>query len=1055
VNRAIAWFAENHVAANLLMLMLIMGGLASLPTIQQKTFPDIDVEMIDVEVEYLGATPEEVEQSVCIRIEEEIHGITGIERINSTASEGECRVRAELISGYPVDRALSEIKNKVDGIDTFPQETEKPIVSHVTIKRQALKIALSGRASEHALKMHGQRIRDEIAGLPDVTQVDLINARDYEISIEVPESSLRRHGLTFDDVVAAVRRGSLDRPGGAIKTRAGEVLLRTKGQAYVGRDFEEIVVMTRPDGTRLLLREVAEVVDGFEDEDRYATFDAEPAVLIQVSRVGNQRVLDLVQTVRTYLEDASRHLPDGIKLTVWEDDAQALRERVDTLLGAGVFGFALVFALLAAFLRLRLAFWVAIGVPISFLGALFLFPFFDVSINVLSLFGFIVALGILVDDAIVVGENVHRHQEQAEEPLQASIRGAQEVSVPVIFGVLTSMVAFLPFSLIESQLVLPAHLAHMRIEVREASSAGEPASQLSARWKRLQRTLSGSLERAAQRFYRPALDRVLEWRYASMAGAVAMLMVAGSLAVAGHMRFSFFPAIDSDYISARISLAQGTPVETTMAAVSELESAARRLQAALDEQYGGGDASLIRHVFVSLGEQPTSGGGTGARPEGMRATGSHVGEVRIALQPGDARPRTAREIAQMWRDEVPAIPGVEELVLQSALFSAGDPISIELRSDSEELIEASESLKARLAEYPGVFDIADSFRDGKDEIKLSILPAAQALGVTLDDLARQVRQAFYGEEVQRVQRGRDDVRVMVRYPESQRRSLDDLDELRIRTPDGGEVPFYAVARAERGRGFATIRRADRQRVIGVTADLDPTRANANEILADLRAGFLPELLAAHPGLGYGLEGEQRQQREMLGSLVRNFSLALLGIYALLAIPLRSYLQPLIIMAVIPFGFVGAVVGHLVRGLTLNMLSILGVVALAGMVVNSSLVLVHYINQRRSEGASIDQAVRDAGLARFRPIVLTAITTFAGLAPLLSETSVSAQFLLPMAASVAFGVVFASAISLLLVPASYLVLDDIQKLFGRSLSEQARPTGPNEAAEAARVRVVGE
>ncbi len=1063
MKRAIAWFAENSVAANLLMGVLVVGGLASLPLIQQKTFPDIEVEVIQVGVTYLGAAPEEVEEGVCVRIEEEIQGIEGIERISSSAAEGACGVTAELLSGFTVDRALADIKNAVDSISTFPEETEKPIVNHFTIKRNAVQIALWGDAEEKALKVWGERLRDEISALADVTQVDLAAARDYEISVEVSEESLRRHGLTFDQVADAVRRSSLDLPGGSIKTRAGEVLLRTKGQAYRGEEFESLVVLTREDGTRLLLGEVAEVVDGFEDDDRYARFNGQPAVLIQVFRVGDQRVLDLVRQVKAYVAQASPDLPDGLNLTVWRDSSQVLRDRLRILIENGLGGFILVFVVLALFLRLRLAFWVAIGVPISFLGALLFFPGLGISIDVISLFAFILVLGLLVDDAIVVGENIHTHQERDEAPLPAAVRGAQEVSVPVIFGVLTTVAAFLPlifspgpfgqifgaigmvviaclfFSVVEAQLVLPAHLGHHAVKKKERTA--RPGS-VRARWKRVQGVLADSLRRFAETRYRPALDRVLEWRYATLAVGVSALLVCLSMVASGHIRFAFFPPVESDYVSATLTMPQGTPVETTAAAIRELERAALQVKGELDVEHPG-VAPVVKHVLASVGSQPSigsrgAGGGAGS------GSGSHLGEVSIELLGGDERPLTAAAVSERWRALAPELPDVEELVFSSDLFSAGDPIDIQLQATDVERLQASaEKLKRRLAEYPGVFDVADSFRGGKEEIKLDILPSAEPLGLTLADLARQVRQAFYGEEAQRIQRGRDDVRVMVRYPERQRRSLADLDNLRIRTPDGGEVPFYTVARAERGRGYATIKRADRQRVINVTADVDLTQATPNEVLASLNREFLPTLLAEHPGLSFTLEGEQGEQRKTLAALFRNFGFALFLIYALLAVPLRSYSQPLIIMAVIPFGLVGAILGHLLMSplvpavRQLSMMSIFGVVALSGVVVNSSLVLVHYVNQRRGEGATVGQAIRDAGVARFRPIVLTSLTTFAGLTPLLLEKSLSAQFLIPMATSLAFGVAFATLISLFLVPASYEILEDLKRGLRRAFERVKR------------------
>ena len=1045
----IAWFAHNHVAANLLMFLMIVGGLFAMPSIQQKSFPDIDVDVVTVSVPYLGAAPEEVEEGVCIRIEEAIQGVGGIEQLTSTAAEGACSVGAELISGYEVDRALSEIKNAVDAIATFPEETEKPIVSHFIIKRNAIQIALSGDVDERTLKTYGQRIRDGIAALPGITQVDLLNARNYEIAIEVSEETLRRHQLTFKQVVDAVRQSSLDMPGGSLKTKRGEILLRTKGQAYTGEDFERIVVLTRPDGTRLLLGEIAVVVDGFEEDPRFSRFDGETAVLIQVYRVGDQKVLELVETVKAYVEQTRAQLPDGVTLTVWRDRSQSLRDRLDILIRNGRSGFILVFVLLSCFLRLRLAIWVSIGVPLSFLGALALFPALGLSIDVVSLFAFILVLGLLVDDAIVVGENVHSHQERAEDPLQSAIQGTQEVAVPVIFGVLTSVAAFIPlitapgaigqifsgigvvvicclfFSLVESQLVLPSHLGHVRIGNRKVDT---PRGPIRERWKGIQASMSGSLTRLAEHGYRPALERALEWRYATIAIGLVLLLWTVTIVRTGVIGIGFFPPVEGDYISATVTMPLGTPAEATSAAVRELESSARRVAEELTGEFPQDDEPLIKHFFASVGGQPSRSRGSSGRPSSAQ---SHLGEVTLELHSADGRPISAGNISQRWREATPMIPGAEEVTFTSSIFSAGEPIDLRLQSaDVDDLQVAAEALKAKLAEYPGVVDISDSFRSGKEEIKLAILPSAEMLGLTLEDLARQVRRAFYGEEAQRIQRDREDIRVMVRYPKSQRASLADLENMRLRTPAGHEVPFYTVARAEFGRGFASIKRSDRQRVIEVTADLDLARANGNAIMADLRASFLPQLLADHPGLRYRLGGEQREQAKMARGLFWGYVPALFLIYALLAIPLRSYAQPLIIMTAIPFGLVGAIGGHLLMGERLSMMSVMGVVALSGVVVNSSLVLVHHLNEQRRRGSSAAIAARTAGVARFRPIALTSLTTFAGLTPLLLEESVSAQFLIPMAISLAFGVVFASSVTLFMVPSLYLVLDDLKRLVQR-------------------------
>jgi len=1051
VSGIIAWFARNHVAANLVMFLMIAGGLAALPSIQQKSFPDIDFNVITISVPYRGAAPEEVEEGVCVRIEEEIQGISGIERLSSTAAEGACNVGAELLAGYDVDRALSEIKNAVDSIDTFPVEAEKPIVNHFKLRRNAIQIALSGDVDERTLKVYGQRIRDDIAALPGVTQVDLVNSRAYEISIEVPEEALRRHRMSFGQVVEAVRKSSLDMPGGSLKTERGEILVRTKGQAYTGEEFERIVVLTRRDGTRLLLGDIATVVDGFEEEPRFARFDGKQAVMIQVYRVGDQKVLDVVAAVKDYVSHSRVRLPEEIELTVWRDGSRSLRDRLDILIRNGITGFILVFVLLSCFLRLRLAVWVSIGVPLSFLGALALFPALSLSIDVISLFAFILVLGLLVDDAIVVGENVHTHQERAESPLESAIVGTQEVAVPVIFGVLTTVAAFTPlimapgamgqvfsgigvvvvcclfFSLVESQLVLPSHLGH----VRTGKHTDPPPGTVRARWKRLQGTMSGSLTSLAVKGYRPALERALEWRYATICGGLVLLMWTLAVVATGGIRFSFFPPVEGDYISATLVMPQGTPVEVTSAAIQELEASAQRIDASFREESGGApdDEPIVKHIFASVGEQPSNRGRGPNRPVAAR---SHLGEVTLELQGADHRPMKAEVVAQRWREATPAIPGAEELVFTSSLFSAGNAIELRLQAaDIDELEIAANQLKAKLANYPGLIDITDSFRSGKEEIKLSILPSAEILGLTLADLAIQVRQALYGAEAQRIQREREDIRVMVRYPMAQRRSLSDLENLRIRTPDGSEVPFYTVARAQMGRGYAAISRSDRQRVLTVSAGVDRARANANEVMRDLRLHYLPQLLADHPGLSYRLAGQQRDQGKVIAGLVRGYGLALVLIYSLLAIPLRSYAQPLIIMAVIPFGLIGAIGGHLImRQPALSMMSIFGVVALSGVVVNASLVLVHYVNTRRAAGASAAEAARDAGTIRFRPILLTSITTFAGLTPLLLEPSVSAKFLIPMAISLAFGVAFATLITLFLVPCLYLVLDDFQHLLRR-------------------------
>ncbi|MDY7092290.1 MAG: efflux RND transporter permease subunit [Acidobacteriota bacterium] len=1049
MNGMVRWFARNHVAANLLMVVILAAGAFSVANVKLEVFPEFSADLITVTVPYLGAAPEEVEEGVLLRIEERIQDLEGIKRINSTAVEGRGTVVVELLPEADVREVLDEVKARVDAIDTFPEQTEQPVIQEVILRRQVINVAIFGEADEATLKRLGERVRDDLLTRPGITQVDLAAARPYEISIEVSEEALRRHQLTFDQVAQAVRRSSLDLPGGSIKSEGGEILLRTTGQAYRGPEFESLVLLTRPDGTRLLLGDVARVVDGFAETDQSARFDGNPTVLVQVFRVGEQDALDVAGEVYDYVEEAESWLPQGISMTTWQDDTQVLRSRLDLMLRNGRAGLILVFLVLAFFLRLRLAGWVALGIPISFFGALALMPILDISINLISLFAFIVVLGIVVDDAIVVGENIYRQMESGKKPLKAAIEGAQEVAVPVTFSILTTIAAFGPlvfvpgnsgkimkvipliviptliFSLVESLCILPAHLGHSR--PRRKGDRGRGPMRW---WRGVQERFTGRLERFIINAYRPSLERALRWRYTFVAGALAVLMISFALVAGGWLRFNFFPPVEADNVAAFLSMPQGTPAEVTERAVQRIEGAALELQEELKEEQG---SEVFRHTLASVGEQPfrqaqsQNGGNVGSS-----FSAAHIGEVAVELVPAEDRDITSPEIAARWREKVGQIPDATELTFSSSLFSAGEAINVQLSGPSlDSLVAASERLQEDLRAYPGVFDITDSFEKGKQELQLDITPEAQALGLTLSDLARQVRQAFYGEEAQRVQRGREEIKVMVRYPEDQRQSLGSLEEMRVRTPGGVEVPFTSAATYHMERGFATIQRTDRQRVVNVTADVDPKQANANEIIRDLESRVLPRILADFQGLRYTFEGEQREQRDTLGGVLRGFLFALLIIYALLAIPFRSYLQPIIVMAAIPFGLIGALWGHVLMGINLSLLSMFGIVALTGVVVNDSLVMVDFINRHYQRGLPLMDALRKAGEQRFRPILLTSLTTFAGLLPLLLEQSLQAQFLIPMAVSLAFGVLFATFITLMLVPVSYTILEDFKHLFGRS------------------------
>ncbi len=1070
MNRAIAWFAHNHVAANLLMALLVAGGLMTLPTIRQEMIPDVDLDLVTASVVYPGASPEEVEEAIVVRVEEALDGLPGIKRLRSTASEGVGSVIVELRAGEDVSRRLADIRARVDAIDNFPDEAKRPVVKQAEIGRIVLSIAVSGDVGEHTLKQSAEKVRDDLTALPGITQVEVRAARPYEIRLEVSEDALQRFGVTFDDVANAVRRASVDLPGGSVRAQGGEILLRAKGKADNAQAFGEIALISRNDGARLRVRDVARVIDGFAETDQAALFDEEPAVLVTVFQVGDEKMLDVSEITQAYIEEARASLPPGLSLTVWMNAADLLDDRLGTMMSNARGGFILVLGVLAIFLRLRLALWVSLGIPIAFLGAVAVLPSLDQSINWISLMGFIVVLGIVVDDAIVVGENTYTEQRRTGKKLEGAVRGAQGIAVPVVFGVFTTIAAFAPmlfipgsmgkltavlpmvviaclvFSLIESMWVLPAHLGHGKKGHNDA-----PGNVVSQKWRNLQDWVAEGLDHLIEHRYRPALEWALEWRYLTIASASVLLMIAiGSLA-GGWIRFTFQEPVEGDVITAALTMAPGTPASVTTAAVRRLERAAVEARVEADNSRAPEAPSIFQHLMSTVGSQPLAGQ-KGPLPNlGGGASAAHLAEVSVEMIDPDSRDIETSEMQRRWRERVGDIPGAEELKFSNSLMNAGSPIEVELRGqDLASLREAARDLRAHLGTVPGVFDVSDSFRGGKQELQFNVLPAAESLGLSLSDVARQVRQAFHGEEAQRIQRGREEVKVMVRYPAEQRASLGDVEAMRVRAADGREVPFLAVADATLGRGFSAIRRVDRQRVVTVTADVDLAVANANVIVADLQESVLPGLLAGYPGVHHAFEGEQAEQRLFLSAMMRGQMIAFLVIYALLAIPLRSYVQPLIIMTAIPFGLVGAVVGHVLLGYDFSMYSVIGLVALSGVVVNASLVLIDHVNHLRQQGARLAEAVRDAGRARLRAIMLTSLTTFAGLTPMMMERSISAKFMIPMAIALAFGVIFASFITLFFVPCASLVLEDISLLI-RGRLDQRGPARIRRATQEAEAR----
>lgn len=1058
MNGMIEWLARNPVAANLTMVFIIVTGIASTFMVKAEVFPEIDLDRINIQVPYLGAAPEEVEEAVNVRIEEAIQGLDGIKQIQSTAAEGMGSVLVELELGADAREVLDEIKSNVDAITTFPIETEAPIIRDMNNSQAVVDIAVSGNLDTFTLKATAEKVRNELTAIPEITQVSVISAPPYEISIEVSEVALRRHGLTFDQVANAVRRSSLDLPGGSVRADSGEILLRTVGQAYRGEEYENIVLWTRPDGSRLQLGDVATVVDGFAETDQYGRFDVQPTILVSVFRTGNQSAIEIAERVYEYVAIAQSQVPAGVVLTVWQDSAKLLNARLSLMLRTGATGFLLVFLVLALFLELRLAVWVSIGIPISFLGALAMMPGLDVSINVMSLFAFVVVLGIVVDDAIIVGENIYRHQEEHGNGLRGSIKGAQEIAKPVVFAVLTTVAAFMPlmfvpgmmgkifrviplivipcllFSLVESLMILPAHLSRI------------PKPKPPGLWRRFQGQFANGLKLFIERAYRPLLETALQWRYVTASvGGAAMILTIG-LVLSGRPGFHFFPSIEADFMSATLTMPQGTPVDVTSEAVAKIEAGAARVRQELLQETGN---DYFLHTHAAVGDQPIAARGGGPMGRVINTSASNVGEVTVELLPTEQRIYNSEQLGIKWRDAIGGIPEAVEVTIQSSIMNPGNDVDVQLAGpDMDTLRAAADDVKRELLNFAGVYEITDSFRAGKEELKLGIKPAAEGLGLSLQDLGRQVRQAFYGEEAQRIQRGRDDVRVMVRYPRDERRSIGDLENMRIRTPDGGEVPFGQVAVVEPGRGFASIARVDRNRAVNVTAAVDASVTSSNQVINELETRILPDVLSRYPNVFYTFEGAQAEMSDAIGGLQRGFLLALLMIFALLAIPLKSYIQPLIIMSAIPFGLVGAVWGHIVMGIDVTMMSMFGLVALSGVVVNDSLIMVDFINRKRELHADMNVALREAGVNRFRPILLTSLTTFFGLAPLMFEQSFDAAFMVPMAVSLAFGVVFATVITLILVPTSYLILDDISRglrgIFGRDSAEDLPPIGDTPA-----------
>lgn len=1043
----IAWFTRNGVAANLLLVAIVLAGLHALATdrIPLEVFPEFEQNQVNISVSYRGSTPEDVEQSIVMPIEEAIADVEGIRRILSSAGESGATINIEVSEGYDRREVREEIQMRVDTVTVLPSMAERP---EVTLPRRyfsVISVILSGDLGENDMRRLGEQLRDDIANLPGITSVELQGVRVYEIGIEISEEVLQRHRLTFDEVAQAIRQSSVDVPAGVLRTDSGEVPVRLRNRAYWGEEFADLTVVSNVDGSRLSLGDIATIRDGFDENEFVARFDGRRSVLLAVAREGNQNAIRLADQVKDYLEEIRPTLPDGVTVEFWNDRSRIVKGRLSTLLDSAWKSIALVLLVLTLFLRPSLAFWVVLGLPVAFLGAIAVMPWLGVSLNLISMFAFILVLGVVVDDAIVTGENVYAHQRRGASPVNASIQGTREVAMPVIFGVLTTMLAFVPlmfqtegrsqwygqisviviavlaFSLIESKLILPAHLKHSR------TPRDNPG------WlRRKQLIFARGLEWFAENIYRALLRKSLEFRYLTLALFLSTLIILGSMVIGGFVRFVAFPRVPSDRATARVVMEEGTPFEVTKAVVDRLEEIARELREEIVDADG---QPLIRHMLSSIGGQGLSS----SRRRGNLGQ-SHLGEITMEFRTREQRGDIdTMEVVRMWRERLGPVVGAKEINFRAETGGWGSPIEVQLRGrDVEQLRTVGELVRERLEGYPTVFDVGTSMDEGRDELQARLRPEGELARVSEQDLGRQVRQALFGEEVQRIQRGRDDVRVMLRYPLEERRSLAALDNMRIRNADGDELPFSAVAELVREISFPRIQRVDRSRSLSVTADYDRNETDMPVLQADL-AAFLNELTLEYPGVIFTFEGEARELAESRAAQWLGVILVAFGLYAFLAIPLRSYWQPVLVMSVIPFALIGAVLGHMWHGLALTNLSLFGLLALAGVVVNDSLVLVDFINRRRAEGMPLREALEHAGVARFRAIVLTSLTTFAGLLPLITEKSTQAQFLIPMAISLGYGILAATLITLILVPAQFLIARDLRDAV--RLWVHGRPSSP--------------
>jgi len=1024
----IAWFANNPVAANLLMGVLILLGVYTALNIRTEAFPGFAPNSVSINVTYIGGSPSEVEEGVAIKIEESLEGLEGVKEITSQVSSNSAQISVTAEEGFDLKTLKDEIKLRVDSITNFPEQAERPVIKEQVFERNVLSLELFGEADEITLKKTAERIKENLLKLNAVNKIDINGIKSPEISIEVSEQNLQKYNLSMEQIADAIRKNSVNLSSGSLITDSRNINIKTEKQAYTGEQFANIIIKENDAGGQLRLSEIANIIDGVSEEKSFSRFNGKPSVQLQIKLLSNDSITKAAEAIKQNLKTITNSFwfPKTIETKIWNDESQVINDRLSLMIKNAITGILLVLIMLALFLNIKVAIWVAIGIPIAFAGALFLMgPLVsDYSLNVLTTFGFIVVLGIVVDDAIVIGENVYSYKQKYKgidnDPVKTTIIATQNVALPATFGVLTTVAAFFPltliesqfgeifgsiasivifcllFSLVESKWILPAHLAHIKLEESNDKSY----------WSRLQSFIDTKLNNFIQNKYTPLLRTSIRNKFLSICIFASLFVFSVGLVPSGLVRVSFFPDIESETSVADLELQAGLGAKLTDSITQQIESAAFRVNQQASDLFNTDEEPIASIYSFSSGNEKS--------------------KTYIQLTKNPDRSYTSQEVVNAWRKEIGEISGVKSLEIYALGPGSGRDLSIELSSSNYvELANAAEQLKAKIANYGGVYDVRSSYDEGSGELQLELTDLAYSLGLTYNDVARQVRYAIYGFEVQRIQRGIDEVRVKVRYPEEYRNNISDLQNFRIQTNNGDRVPFGLIATTRSVQALSNINRINKKRVVYVSGRIDKQKTSTSEVISDVNDNYLPELKATFPDLEISLGGASREQNTAVSSLLKGFLLSLILIYSLLAIPLKSYLQPIMIMSVIPFGIIGAIFGHFLLGIPLGLLSFFGILALSGVVVNDSLVLVNRYNEFKSEGKDYFESITLAAQSRFRAIFLTSVTTFMGLSPLVFETSLQAQFLIPMAVSLAFGILFATLITLVVVPVLVGVLEHMK------------------------------